>query len=213
MTSTMSILCLCIQTPVSLLLCIVHPVMNTDSRTVAWLIVVLILVVVAYLIPLAAVVGCYVAILFAVRRAQRVSGESDQLTRWELRRKMRVLRMVAYVVLVFTVAWGFWFGVNINIALKNYRDNHLDIVDEIAVDLADVFVFAAGAINPVIYGVTNANFKRHFGDVLCWACAPRTLQHISGASDERTNKASYRAVPSDKNLIRLSMIEVEDSDC
>ncbi|XP_071501341.1 somatostatin receptor type 5-like [Diadema antillarum] len=196
---------------VSLVLCIVNPILNTPSGKLSWFIVIIVLFLVAYALPLTAVIVCYVAIYLAVRRGQQVSGEGEQIARWDLRRKLRILRMVAYVCLSCTVAWGFWFGINIFVAYEVMAGMPLHNIDDFLYDFAGILVCASSAINPIIYGATNASFNRCFKKLLCERFAPRTFYHTASSPDtldERRDSSSRNG----RKRVRLSMIELANPD-
>ncbi|XP_041482749.1 somatostatin receptor type 4-like [Lytechinus variegatus] len=207
---------------VSFILPIVHPIMKTPNSPLSWLLVVIVNTAVAYVLPLATVGICYVFIIIAVRRGQEVSGESNHLTRWEFKRKIRVLRMVAYVVFLFSLTWGAWWGFNVYIAYLNYKGEPIGIHDSIAMDITDLMVIATSVINPFIYGLTDANFNRHLKRILCWSCAPRSLhQHGSSRNPGEIvplDHAEYSIVKRryshsngrpDKSALRMSAVDIE----
>ncbi|XP_011674964.2 somatostatin receptor type 3 [Strongylocentrotus purpuratus] len=210
---------------VAFILPVVHLIFKTPDSKLR-LVVVIVNTAVAYVIPLATICVCFVIIVIAVRQGQQVSGESDHLTRWEFKRKIRVLRMVKYIVLLFSLTWGVWWGLNIFIAYLKYKDIPITIGHEVARDVTGLMVLATSAINPFIYGLTNAYFNRHLKRILCWSCAPRSLHHTSvtrsPAEFPFSEPVQYSIVKrrfshsngsglADKSDLRMSVVEIEST--
>ena len=137
------------------------------------------LVFMRYVIPLAIMSVCYFKIGMVIhRRPTRVSthqNKSDELNR--KRENKRIIRILVVIVVAFalltapTSIWWLWYDFGGSESLTRPA---LDLVEVFA-----AFLYLHSAINPIIYGIMDKQFKKGVRELFSWCCGMRSNEIAS----------------------------------
>lgn len=120
-----------------------------------------------YIIPLTLITLMYGRIGFKLCRTSgpvsrhRVVSE-DRCSTVISRRKVKVIKMLILVALLFMLSWLPLWTVMLLTDYVKLDDQHIDLLANYVFPFAHWLAFSNSSINPIIYGYFNENFKRGF---------------------------------------------------
>ncbi|XP_076314363.1 G-protein coupled receptor moody-like [Tachypleus tridentatus] len=161
-----------------LLSCTVLEVNDRSSQTF--------LLTLGFVVPCVAIVVCYVRIFWLIRNNfNRIKTPSNVETTDKKTEKRddewRVTRMILVIFCCFVLCYLPNTIVKVTDKEKEYPILHV---------LAYILVYASASINPIIYGVTNKQYRQAYQNVLTCRRPPR--QSFIGISNDPTiHKSSY----------------------
>ncbi|XP_064457759.1 gastrin/cholecystokinin type B receptor-like [Ornithodoros turicata] len=153
----------------------------------------IVLLVPLFYAPLVVIIVAYSMILFKMDKFEKMVANKEQPSKTQNRRK--VVRMFfVYLINYFCC----WLPFQVLLVYRYLRGGHTELPPWFPdySFAAHVMVFANSAINPIIYGVCNQNFKSAFKDVLVrvstrWHAAyPSSMEHLRLFSVLRSNKTA-----------------------
>lgn len=160
--------------------------------------------VVCYLLPLSVILLCYVFIWLRVWK-RKMPGEGEHNNGVIHRSKVKVIKMLFVVVLVFMISWLPLYAIFTKIKVgEPYQDNSLEeIVIQVSAPIAQWLGASNSCINPVLYAFFNNKFRAGFRSVLfgnksCFKGEQENMVMMSGRtrtmgnSNKNKNASSMR---------------------
>lgn len=123
--------------------------------------------VICYLLPLCIILLCYVFIWIKVCKRQ-ILGEGEHNNGVIQRSKVKVIKMLFIVVLVFMISWLPLYAIFTRIKVgESYQDNSVEeLVIQISAPIAQWLGASNSCINPILYAFFNNKFRAGFRSVL-----------------------------------------------
>lgn len=120
-----------------------------------------------YVVPLTIITFMYSRIGYKLYKSSgpvsrhRVVSE-DRCNRVVSRRKVKVIKMLILVALLFMLSWLPLWTLMMLIDYAKLDDQHIDLLTGYIFPFAHWLAFSNSSVNPIIYGYFNENFKRGF---------------------------------------------------
>ncbi|XP_048248397.1 neuropeptide SIFamide receptor-like isoform X1 [Haliotis rufescens] len=136
-----------------------------------------------YTIPLAMIVVCYVLIGIKVWRRGAL-GERNSSTGVIQRSKVKVIKMLAVVCILFAFSWLPLYGLKFWRMIQPEVDvNSQKIVSDIIFPVAQWLGSSNCCVNPLIYCFFSRKFRKGFKDLL--TCCDGKVKYVSGSPEAR----------------------------
>ncbi len=130
-------------------------------------------IVVVFIIPLSIITWNYRAVMrkfsLSLQRmrdhmvaAPRTNSNSIK-TSANVQREARVMRMLITMVTVFVMMWG---PVTMTI-IALMADYHRNVMESYQITAVFIVTYANAAVNPVLYGILNAQYRKRFARLFC----------------------------------------------
>ncbi|XP_006017627.1 kiSS-1 receptor [Alligator sinensis] len=128
-----------------------------------------------YLLPLLTICVCYIAMLYQMGRPAVEPAENgyqvQQLAERSEALRARISRMVAIIVVLFTVCWGpMQFLILLQAFAPGFQRNYYTYKVKI---WAHCMSYANSSVNPLVYAFMGANFRKAFRKVFPFAFKQR----------------------------------------
>ena len=131
-----------------------------------------------YSIPLTLITVCYVLIALRVWRRE-LPGDKNTSSNIIHRSKVKVLKMLAVVVIMFAFSWIPLYTINFLIEF----DMSNDFIERMAIPFAQWLGSSNSGMNPIIYCFFSKKFRNGFRDVItCFHSHRRTSRYMSTRS-------------------------------
>ncbi|XP_070565830.1 adenosine receptor A2b-like [Ptychodera flava] len=161
-----------------------------------------------YFIPLAIIVYYYSRMIGTLCCGTSLSADSR-------RRKMKAVRMLVIVVVMFAITWG----QSRTLGVLYYCVPELSnlIASRFVFTLFLIMFFSNSWMNPVIYALFSRNFRSEFTDILScgrWKAKARPEGHYAGNSHDgkKTNESKDAGVHSNINTMEESIRSPDSED-
>lgn len=147
-----------------------------------------------YVVPMVAITVCYAMIWIKVwRRTIPTDNKDAQMERIQQKSKVKVVKMLVMVVILFVVSWlplyAIFARIKLGGRLVSWEEDFLPVVTPIAQWLGA----SNSCINPVLYAYFNKKFRRGFAAVLqsrsCWGTL-RFNENVASANSWSAGKAA-----------------------
>lgn len=136
-----------------------------------------------YVVPMVAITLCYAMIWIKVwRRTIPTDNKDAQMERIQQKSKVKVVKMLVVVVILFVVSWLPLYAIFARIKLGGRLVSWEEDFLPVATPIAQWLGASNSCINPVLYAFFNNKFRRGFAAVLqsrsCWG----TLRYNENAA-------------------------------
>lgn len=148
-----------------------------------------------YVVPMVAISLCYVMIWIKVwRRTIPTDNKDAQMERIQQKSKVKVVKMLVMVVILFVVSWLPLYAIFTRIKFGGRLKSWEEDVLSVATPVAQWLGASNSSINPVLYAFFNKKFRRGFTAVLrskrCWGTLRYNENVTSSAGSWSAGKAS-----------------------
>ncbi|XP_021360081.1 neuropeptide SIFamide receptor-like [Mizuhopecten yessoensis] len=130
-----------------------------------------------YAIPL--VLICVFYLLIALRVWNREPPGAKNSSSYIIHRsRVKVVKMIAVVVIMFAVSWLPLYAVNLKLILYGVEDHETQIMSEIVIPFAQWLGSSNSVMNPIVYCFFSRKFRDGFKDVItCFRFRSRSSSH------------------------------------
>lgn len=122
-----------------------------------------------YAIPLTLICFFYRLIVLKVWNREP-PGTKNSSSYIVYRSRVKVVKMIAVVVVIFAVSWLPLYAVNLKLTLFGVEDHEARIIGDIVIPLAQWLGSSNSGMNPVIYCLFSRKFRGGFKDVITCSC-------------------------------------------
>lgn len=148
-----------------------------------------------YILPTILISLCYIMIWIKVCRRQIPSDTKDaQLERMQFKSKVKVIKMLVIVVILFVVSWLPLYVIFARIKQGGKRSKWEEEVLSVATPIAQWLGSSNSCINPILYAFFNKKYRRGFAAILKsgQCCGKlRYYETVMMSSSTSMRKSSY----------------------
>ena len=158
---------------------------------------VVVVIIISYTIPLSLISVCYALIGYRVwnRNAPGVSDSNPVI----YKSKVKALKMLLVVVVLFTFSWLPLYAVNIRMQFQGHRITETEwyILSTFVVPISQWLGSSNSCVNPIIYCFYSKKFRNGFHKLVACCCKPQRSQRNLA----RNNSVVYFSVNNNASAV------------